>query len=64
MTYQYTHGYGVVVTSAGETDEYGNIVHIQKDIEENGDIKLIRVIEKIEDMIGIKLISDFDVVCR
>ncbi len=34
----------------------------QKDIEENGDIKLIRVIEKIEDMIGIKLISDFDVV--
>ncbi len=36
MTYQYTHGYGVVVTSAGETDEYGNIVHLQKDIEESG----------------------------
>ncbi len=35
MTYQYTHGYGVVVTSAGETDEYGNIVHVQKDIEES-----------------------------
>lgn len=30
-TYQYTHGYGVVVTPAGETDEYGNVKNIESD---------------------------------
>ena len=30
-TYQYTHGYGVIVTPAGETDEYGNIKNIEED---------------------------------
>ena len=33
MTYQYTHGYGTVVTMAGMTDEYGNLIHIQKEFE-------------------------------
>ena len=31
-TYQYTHGYGAVITYAGRTDENGNIVSEQKDI--------------------------------
>lgn len=35
MTYQYTHGYGAVVTMAGETDEYGNLINIQKEFETN-----------------------------
>ena len=29
-TYEYTHGYGAIVTSASETDEKGNLQHIQK----------------------------------
>lgn len=28
-TYQYTHGYGAIVTLAGSTNEYGNLNHIQ-----------------------------------
>lgn len=28
-TYQYTHGYGVIVTSAGNTDSIGDLNHIQ-----------------------------------
>lgn len=31
QTYEYTHGYGVVVTSATETDSKGNLVKLQKD---------------------------------
>ena len=34
-TYQYTHGYGAVVTMAGTTDEYGNLINIQKDFEQS-----------------------------
>ncbi len=37
MTYQYTHGYGSIVTMAGETDQYGNLVHHQKEIDSNED---------------------------
>ncbi len=33
-TYQYTHGYGAVVTMAGSTDDYGNLINIQKDFEQ------------------------------
>ncbi len=29
-TYQYTHGYGSIVTKAGSTDEYGNLNNTQK----------------------------------
>ncbi len=32
-TYEYTHGMGIVVTSATETTENGNVQYIQKDIE-------------------------------
>ncbi len=31
-TYQYTHGYGTIVTMAGATDEYGNLINLQKEI--------------------------------
>ena len=34
-TYQYTHGYGAVLTYASETDENGNIVYINKDFKNN-----------------------------
>lgn len=30
-TYEYTHGFGAVVTSATQTDELGNVKYIQKD---------------------------------
>ena len=30
-TYEYTHGYGSVITLAGSTDESGNLVNIQKE---------------------------------
>ena len=30
-TYEYTHGYGTVITMAGTTDEEGNLSNIQKD---------------------------------
>lgn len=33
QTYEYTHGYGVVVTSATETDANGNLVKLQKGFE-------------------------------
>lgn len=33
-TYQYTHGYGTIVTMAGATDEYGNLINLQKEIGE------------------------------
>ncbi len=31
QTYEYTHGYGIVVTSATSTDENGNLLKLQKD---------------------------------
>ena len=31
QTYEYTHGYGVVVTSATETNDNGNLIKLQKD---------------------------------
>ncbi|MCI9178351.1 MAG: UPF0182 family protein [Clostridia bacterium] len=34
-TYQYTHGYGVVITSATTVDNKGDLVHLQKGFEEN-----------------------------
>lgn len=37
--------------------------YIDKKVDEDGDIKAIRIIEKIEEKMGIKLISDFDIVC-
>lgn len=33
-TYQYTHGYGSIVTMAGATDEYGNLINLQKEVGE------------------------------
>ena len=30
-TYEYTHGYGAVITMAGKTDEEGNLYNLQKD---------------------------------
>ena len=30
-TYEYTHGYGAVITTAGKTDEEGNLNNVQKD---------------------------------
>lgn len=39
-TYQYTHGYGSIVTSAGTTDEYGNLKTI---INEFGDLSTSKI---------------------
>lgn len=33
-TYEYTHGYGIIATSASSTDDLGNIKYIQKDFTE------------------------------
>lgn len=39
--YEYTHGYSAIITSAVETDEYGNIKYIQSDFNnENNHIKI------------------------
>lgn len=35
QTYEYTHGYGIVVTSATSTDENGNLLKLQKDFKPN-----------------------------
>lgn len=32
-TYEYTHGYGAVITSASKTDSLGNVQYIQKDFD-------------------------------
>ncbi len=37
-TYQYTHGYGSIITMAGKTDEYGNLINIQKDLESSENV--------------------------
>ena len=37
QTYEYTHGYGIVVTSATSTDSNGNIVKLQKNFEASDD---------------------------
>lgn len=34
-TYEYTHGYGAVITKAGETDEAGNLINLQKEFNDN-----------------------------
>ena len=34
-TYEYTHGYSAIITSAVQTNEYGNIKYIQADFDEN-----------------------------
>lgn len=34
-TYEYTHGFGAVITSATQTDELGNVKYIQKDFTAN-----------------------------
>ena len=36
-TYEYTHGYGVVVTSASSVDEGGNLDYVQSDFSYNND---------------------------
>ena len=36
--------------------------YINKKVDENGDIKAIRIIENIEEKLGIKIFSDFDIV--
>lgn len=41
--YEYTHGYSTIITSAVETDEYGNIKYIQSDF--NNEDDLIKVTE-------------------
>lgn len=37
-TYEYTHGYGVVVTSASETNNNGDLINIQKDFSGENDV--------------------------
>ena len=40
-TYEYTHGFGAVITSSTKTDETGNIKYIQKDfVNDNQEIKI------------------------
>lgn len=39
-TYEYTHGYGVVITSAKEVSEDGDIVNIEKGFENNKTLKI------------------------
>lgn len=39
-TYEYTHGYGLIVTSATSTDETGNIEYLKKDFETNETINI------------------------
>lgn len=40
-TYEYTHGFGAVITSSTQTDETGNIKYIQKDfVDQNQSIKI------------------------
>jgi len=34
-TYEYTHGYGAIVTSATDVDNNGNLIYIQKDFNNN-----------------------------
>lgn len=36
-TYQYTHGFGAIITSANEVDENGTLIHIQKGFENSSD---------------------------
>lgn len=44
-TYEHTHGYGVIVTSATETNENGNLNNIQKDFENNISSEVIPILE-------------------
>lgn len=37
-TYEYTHGYGVVVTSASDTNSTGDLVNLQKGFSNNGNV--------------------------
>ncbi len=37
-TYEYTHGYGVIVTSASKTDYNGDLVNLQKDFNDNNNV--------------------------
>ena len=39
-TYEYTHGYGAIITSASTTDDNNNITYIQNGLEENEVIKV------------------------
>ncbi len=39
-TYEYTHGYGAIITSASTLDDSNNITYIQKGLNENGPIKV------------------------
>lgn len=39
-TYEYTHGYGAIITSATSTDETGNIEYLQKDFEKSNLINI------------------------
>lgn len=40
-TYEYTHGYGVIVTSASETNANGDLINLQKDFDDaNNAIKI------------------------
>ena len=43
-TYQYTHGYGAIFTSATSVDEKGNLIHLQKDFE-NKETNIISLTE-------------------
>ena len=39
-TYEYTHGYGAIITSASTLDDTNNITYIQKGLDDNGPIKV------------------------
>ncbi len=42
-TYEYTHGYGAVVTSASEVDESGNLLYLSNDFNDTNKIKQPRI---------------------
>lgn len=44
-TYEHTHGYGAIVTSATETNENGNLNNMQKDFENNISSEVIPISE-------------------
>ena len=37
-TYEYTHGYGVIVTSASETNNSGDLINLQKDFSDENNV--------------------------
>lgn len=47
-TYEYTHGYGAIITSATEVDESGNLLYISNDFVDTGKVKQPRIYYGLE----------------